>query len=69
MPQNRIDHPGIAALADAIAESTQLNILDLNDSTVTKKCSQSIAKVCCFASSLGKEYDLCLVFTRGGGES
>ena len=58
MPQNGIHHPGIAALADAIAENTQLKILDLNDNTFTKKGSQSIAKVCCFTFSLDKGYDL-----------
>ena len=47
MPQNGIHHPGITALAEALAENTHLRILNLNDNTFTKKGSQSIAKVGC----------------------
>lgn len=62
MPQNGIHHPGIAALADAIAENTQLKILDLNDNTFTKKGSQSIAKVCCFVYNCIYRFEILYIY-------
>ena len=45
MPQNGITHPGITALAEALAENKNLHILNLNDNTFTEKGAIAMAKV------------------------
>jgi len=45
MPQNGINHQGIAALADAFASNKNLRILNLNDNTFTEKGANAMAEV------------------------
>lgn len=45
MPQNGINHPGISALADAVAVNKRLRVLNLNDNTFTEKGAKAIAQV------------------------
>ena len=45
MPQNGINHPGITALADALAVNGNLRRLNLNDNTFTEKGAKAMAKV------------------------
>lgn len=45
MPQNGIYHVGISALSDAFAVNKNLQILNLNDNTITWKGAQEIAAV------------------------
>ena len=45
MPQNGINHPGINALAEAIAANPKLKHLNLNDNTFTVKGAEAIARV------------------------
>lgn len=44
MTQNGINHPGISALAKALAKNTNLQVLDLNDNTFTAKGAAAIAE-------------------------
>ncbi len=46
MPQNGINHPGISALAAAIKHNPNLQVLNLNDNTFTKRGSVAMAEVC-----------------------
>lgn len=46
MPQNGINHPGITALATAIKHNPNLQALNLNDNTFTKRGSIAMADVC-----------------------
>ncbi len=46
MPQNGINHPGITALATAIKHNPNLQVLNLNDNTFTKRGSIAMAEVC-----------------------
>lgn len=45
MTQNGINHPGISALAKALAKNTNLQVLDLNDNTFTAKGAAAVAEV------------------------
>jgi len=45
MPQNGINHQGIAALAGAFECNKNLRILNLNDNTFTVKGAKSMAQV------------------------
>lgn len=45
MPQNGINHPGITALAQALAINPLLRVINLNDNTFTEKGAVAMAKV------------------------
>ena len=45
MTQNGINHPGISALAKALAKNPNLQVLDLNDNTFTVKGAAAVAEV------------------------
>jgi Ran GTPase-activating protein 1 len=45
MPQNGINHEGIAALAQAFASNPSLRIVDLNDNTFAEQGALAMAKV------------------------
>lgn len=45
MPQNGINHRGVAALAEALVLSRSLRHLNLSDNTFTEKGSVAMAKV------------------------
>ena len=45
MTQNGINHPGITALARALAKNPNMEVLDLNDNTFTVKGAAAVAEV------------------------
>ena len=45
MTQNGINHPGITALARALAKNPNMEVLDLNDNTFTAKGAAAVAEV------------------------
>lgn len=47
MPQNGINHAGITALASAMQHNPNLQVLNLNDNTFTKRGSIAMAEVHC----------------------
>lgn len=49
MPQNGINHEGIAALAQAFASNPSLRIVDLNDNTFAEQGALAMAKVRLYA--------------------
>ena len=46
MPQNGINHAGIAALAKAFSRNPALRTINLNDNSFTKRGALSMAEVC-----------------------
>lgn len=66
MPQNGIYHVGIAALCEAFTHNKNLQIINLNDNTVTEKGALAISKVMPQLQNL-KEINLgdCLLKTKG----
>lgn len=56
MPQNGINHVGVTALAAAMQHNPNLQVLNLNDNTFTKRGSIAMAEVHCALYNLKDVY-------------
>ena len=66
MPQNGIYHKGIAALSEGLRQNSNLQVLNLNDNTLTAKGADAIANALMNLPGLRSlNFGDCLLKTKG----